>query len=333
MFVNTNQLSEQINRKFYEVTANEVTTNNIVAEASSFSILRNLENTLKLSATQQGKKQFLDDELLEKATKDCNQQVLEILRKYKNNQNSEPALYNAIRNKDYMSARILIANHACVEYENFIVDDARFKYKCDPVLTIALDESPDVPYDFVKLLIDEGANVNYNHQAFDPDYYQYGDAFHSSHGYPALVLASNCERLDLIKLLLESHANVNATFTYFAHSYTPLSWVCTSQHREHLEIAKLLLQYGADPNLCDPLYHTTYNVCEYSQGRVNPEANQVAFDMIRLLLENNADMQQKIEIGSHDQLGEYYIVKTTTPYLESGRCPELRALFDSYRKL
>ncbi len=286
-----------------------------------------------------------DDALMEKAVKEGNKEVMEILDKYKDNPYSEPALYHAIRKDDYQAAQVLIRNHARTEYAGlptaskatYLQEIPPVEYKnsrLPPILWHALHK-PYIPCEFVKLLIDNGAHVNYNHQEF---------ATPSLPERPALVLAIDHERLDILQLLIDSRADVNATFSPYTDKspptkvLTPLSWICRmhsafyteKQYQPvYLEMAKLLLQNGADPNKTNPLYYSVSNAVAKKHFK-KPNEYKILFDLTKLLLENKADMHQAVEIVTpYDDLEDEPL--TYTPYKISGNDKEMRDLFDTFK--
>ena len=112
------------------------------------------------------------------------------------------------------------------------------------------------------------------------------DTADAKHGYCLLLYAINAESKSVVKMLLEMGANPNMlsetkvyennTDDYYIYKRYPLS---NSTYKEDLFFAKILLKYGADPNLGNPLYVALVNAPEKS-----------TIKMFDLLLENGANI-------------------------------------------
>lgn len=96
----------------------------------------------------------------------------------------------------------------------------------------------------------------------------------------ALILAAGADRRDIVKILLDNGADVNATASWGETALT-----CAVGRQSDLEIAKLLIARGADVNRWGFEPPLTVAACE---ERV---------DLVRLLLDNGADVNAIDEAG------------------------------------
>ena len=90
---------------------------------------------------------------------------------------------------------------------------------------------------------------------------------------------------DIVEKLLVAGAN---PYTHFSNGRTPLFEICVSGHEVALEVAGLLLRFGADPNLA----HADAGVTP-----LMPAAYEMHIDLARLLLEHLADVTHVCHAG------------------------------------
>lgn len=102
-------------------------------------------------------------------------------------------------------------------------------------------------------------------------------------GFTPLIYASFLGRFDVIKLLLNENVFLDKTN---ANGMTALS--ITSEYREHYNIVKLLLEFGANPNIKD--IHDNTALIHACCGFNN-------LNNIKLLLDNNADINLQNDKG------------------------------------
>jgi len=105
--------------------------------------------------------------------------------------------------------------------------------------------------------------------------------------FPALWYAIENNELPIARLLLEYGANPNIT-----HPIMGASLLYTVIRNRQIESMKLLLEYGANPNLQDHLGYTALSGA-LDQTHLNDEIEPI----IRLLLENGADPKIKNRYG------------------------------------
>lgn len=166
--------------------------------------------------------------------------------------------------------------------------------------------------DIVKVLLENGADPN-------------------AENSEALINAVNYGHLDIVKILLENGADPNAAFIN-AVKYGRLDIVKVLLEKEinadikkitlldaayfgHFEIAKLLLENGADPNVQD------------SQPLINA-AHYGHYEIVKLLLENGANPNERdaIALNNAAYYGHFEIVKLL---LEKGADPNSQRLIDN----
>jgi len=112
------------------------------------------------------------------------------------------------------------------------------------------------------------------------------DTADEKHGYCLLLYAINAESKTTVKMLLEMGANPNelsatkvyenGSDDYNIYNRYPLS---NATYKEDLYFAKILLKYGANPNLGNPLQVAIINTPKSSK-----------YNMFDLLLENGANI-------------------------------------------
>ncbi|WP_342257708.1 ankyrin repeat domain-containing protein [Spiroplasma endosymbiont of Nomada ruficornis] len=92
-------------------------------------------------------------------------------------------------------------------------------------------------------------------------------------GCTPLHLVVECNNIEMVKLLLENHADVNLKDI---NGCTPLHWAVECNN---IEIVKLFIENGADINAQDETLATTLYLSIYTKN----------IEMVKLLLENGAD--------------------------------------------
>ena len=146
-------------------------------------------------------------------------------------------------------------------------------------------------YDAVNLLVRYGADIN----------------FSDAGGWTPLM--NSCFYLiniKIIEFLIENGSDVNVKRCYYNTPLTVLinsSWTC-----DHLEIIKLLIRKGSHVNFKDLFLVTPLMMCFN-----NKKNNLIRYDVIKLLLDNKADVYIKNIFGNNifniikDKIGiQYY---------------------------
>lgn len=211
-------------------------------------------------------------------------------------------IQHAIRKKDMNQLKDLINTGADLNFRN--------SSSCETLLTFAC-YNKYCDYDTMKLLIDNGANVNNQNK--------YGETalekicFHSSpkcdnvelfklfisngadvnisskYGITPLVSACHVGNENLVKLLLDNGANININInpTHY-NMYPPLVEACKHRNKN---IVKLLLDNGADPNIRATSGNTALiEACKLEEK-----------DIVRLLLANRANVNI-LDYQDHQEL-------------------------------
>ncbi|MGD8191893.1 ankyrin repeat domain-containing protein [Brevibacillus ginsengisoli] len=111
----------------------------------------------------------------------------------------------------------------------------------------------------------------------------------NSDGLTPLGFASHFGHRDVVQILLDHGANVNAV-SHSKISYIPSN---TALHaalagERNIEVITLLLNHGGQTDLLDSNGHTCLHVAAYHQDNT---------EIIRLLLENGAPVNAKVEGG------------------------------------
>jgi ankyrin repeat protein len=130
----------------------------------------------------------------------------------------------------------------------------------------------------LKYLLDNNANVN----VFD------------SQKESLLSICILYDRYDMLKLILEKDASSINTYSKSNH-YTPLLYATLNNK---LDFVKLLLEYGADPNLTSalnysPLYFAVTPLIPYGQSN---------YEMVELLIKKGADINCRYELGGFGRI-------------------------------
>ena len=125
----------------------------------------------------------------------------------------------------------------------------------------------------LKYLLDNNANVN----VFD------------SQKESLLNICVLHNRYDMLKMILEKDASSINTYS-INNRYTPL---LNATFHYKLNFVKLLLEYGANPNLTSalnysPLYHAVTPIIPYGQSN---------YEMVELLIKKGADINCRYEVG------------------------------------
>lgn len=123
--------------------------------------------------------------------------------------------------------------------------------------------------EIVQLLIDNGADLNYEH------------------GNDPLAVAARFEQLEIVKILLDAGADVESTIsldgTY--ENSTGMQWAAINNN---VELAELLIEYGADVNTAETLHNRT---------PIHGAAYYNSPEMVVFLLENGADPERRDSFG------------------------------------
>ncbi len=148
------------------------------------------------------------------------------------NDEGETPLHQSITSGSEAVVGFLIANGGYV--------NAKSKIGLTPISNLPLEWN----FKVAKLLLDNGANPN--------DYYL------SFFGYkfPILCEAASNSQYDIMKILLEKGANVNAKDEDETYNLSPLLWSLRGYQEDNPELTikcvDLLLGYGANPNAVSP---------------------------------------------------------------------------------
>lgn len=122
-----------------------------------------------------------------------------------------------------------------------------------------------------------------------------------SRGNSALMFAANYGQYEIAKLLLENGANPNQK--NFSEGFTP---IFDAIKNSHYEVVKLLIEYGADLNVTDNQGNTPLLVAIYSNN-----SDQVTFSIIEA--NANVNYRNKLDgfypIIASTILGNYKITK------------------------
>jgi uncharacterized protein len=169
------------------------------------------------------------------------------------------ALLVATQNRYYKLAAYLIERGADVNLANkggwvplYLATDNRNIENGDyPV------RKPDMDHlDFIKLLLDKGANVNHQIQDSSETRTVFTNQWLDENGATAFLRASQSGDIELMKLLLSRGADpkINARFNVSAlHVAAGIGWVegitFEWSPKQTLEAVKMLLDLGLDPNL------------------------------------------------------------------------------------
>lgn len=133
----------------------------------------------------------------------------------------------------------------------------------------------------IQLLIDYGADIERRQYECDgsaTEHTSEDGADNYGCGETPLMIACHANKYDVVKLLLENGADVNAMDH---HGKTPLVYVIhkndyKSDEIVQAEIVKLLLEYGADPDICG-----LYNGTALEEARKNEK-----YEIEKVLVEN-----------------------------------------------
>lgn len=134
--------------------------------------------------------------------------------------------------------------------------------KLRPLLTATFFRKPEI----VKLLLQSGADVNASVKN-PPERISISTCFLPFNGDVALHIAIYSRRVDMVRILLRAGADPNARN---ADGITPFSALCSVPDREGpwREVARLLLEGGANPSLVDKL---GYSALLHAADGGNPE--------------------------------------------------------------
>lgn len=157
-----------------------------------------------------------------------------------------------------------------------------------PLIWAALDGNVEIG----QRLIESGADVNkVNHG-----------------GYTALHNAARASRKDFVVLLLEqpniSNSINSKTLIGYTALYLAVEYVCVNQG-VNLDIVEMLLKSGADPNIVSANDSTPLTL-----AIATPKV-----DLIKLLVENGADVNQRINVSQGNTHGRPLLMRAVETYM------------------
>ena len=200
--------------------------------------------------------------------------------------NSRPLLHYAVRNKDACKIiNLLVEKGADIN----LYDDNLKTPLCNAIFT-------ECSYEIIDFLIKKGANVNFIGEEL----------------IPPLYYAINMQRYDIVKLLIDNGADINAK-NYKSMSPLTAALFCNSSY----EIIELLINNGADINVDDKEQIRQYFGYIFGVYRIKPDLLinkcidlnrrtpnfstalhialllKVSYTKIKLLIENGANVNAK----------------------------------------
>ena len=140
----------------------------------------------------------------------------------------------------------------------------RGKSDSTPIHSASIDGSVDV----MRWLLNHGADAS----------------TWSSCGFTPLHWAAYMTQIECVQVLLDHNANTNLRV---GNGQTPLSMAIGNRGEHTLDIARLLLEHGADPNICD-IYHST---------PLHEASSHGLLEVARLLLSYGAKVDAKDKQG------------------------------------
>lgn len=118
----------------------------------------------------------------------------------------------------------------------------------------------------------------------------------NEHYSPPIIAVAIKGHLEIAKLLIKYGANVNATSDYGDKYYsTALIESASKGHLEHLEIAKLLIEHGADVNAKNCNGWSPLMIAS-NRGYMNDQ-NKQSLAFCKFLIKNGANVNAKNEDG------------------------------------
>jgi hypothetical protein len=142
--------------------------------------------------------------------------------------------------------------------------DVNSKYKEFSFLVMAAGVCKNRGLEIVQFLLDHGADI------------EIADGL----GWPALHNAVSEKNIEIVKLLIERGANVNAQARslgkeYWTEGWTPLHFAL---NYGYFQIAKVLLANGADPNIRDDEGRTPFDLAVEKREKIENETKRRKFD-------------------------------------------------------
>lgn len=140
------------------------------------------------------------------------------------------------------------------------------------------NNDPEVAIELLK----HGADPN-----IAPDAVELDDSAHGVHNGTALAMAAENGQFELMKLLVEKGADVNVKNSL---GYTPLHECAGSVAKlPDLELPRLLLKHGADPNARGGEFGSTPLHCL----ALDPQETERGMELAELLIRSGADLNAK----------------------------------------
>jgi ankyrin repeat protein len=239
----------------------------------------------------------------------------------------ETALMTAAHTGSVETVKVLLAHGANVNAEE--------KWHNQTALIYAVAENhPDV----VKLLIEKGADVNARSIAWEADTKKrkYANANvispHPRGGFTALLYAARQGSLESAQLLADAKADLNA------QEPDGVNALVLAVINAHYDVAGMLLDKGADPNVADKYGRTVLyaavdmNTMEKSATRPDPHPTDklTAFDVAKSALEHGANPNAKLTgpvpgRGSLD-VPDFVLSAGGTPFLRAAKTGDVASM-------
>jgi ankyrin len=195
-----------------------------------------------------------------------------------------------------------------------------------PIMWAAEQDHADV----VRLLASGGADVNAQSLVNEPKK-RYGVNYKGteshSGGMTSLVLAAREGALDSVEALVAAKADVNKL------TGDGSSAMLVAIQNGHYDVARFLLEHGADPNLANekgwnPLYLAVKHRNIETGTIPVPNANQ-ALDFIKMLLDRGADTNLRLKANTEIRNGQratWLNEAGATPFLRAALCGDIEVM-------
>jgi uncharacterized protein len=231
----------------------------------------------------------------------------------------ETALMEAARTGSLDAVKILLDRGAQVNARETL-------RQTTPLMWAAEQDHAEV----VRLLAARGADVN-AHSIVNAPKKRYGVNYKGteshSGGMTALVLAAREGALGSVEALAAAKADVNKT------SGDGSSAMLVAIQNGHYDVARYLLEHGADPNLANekgwnPLYLAVKHRNIETGTIPVPNANQ-ALDFIKMLLDRGADTNLRLKANTEIRNGQRatWLNETgATPFLRAALCGDIEVM-------
>jgi len=225
----------------------------------------------------------------------------------------ETALMTAARTGDPGVVKALLAHGANV--------NAREGWLGETALMWAAAENHA---DATRVLIEHGADLNAQSA---PTHYPRpvgGQTLLPRGGFTALMYAARQNSMDAARVLADAGADLDGT------DGDRVTALVVSIINAHYDIAAMLIERGANPNLADvtgmtPLYAAVYmNTLQFMHGRPpsKPSGRLTAVDVARLLLEYGATPDAALKtpvLQRHNSAGNRFLGEGTTPMMRAAK--------------